>query len=150
MSAKELRAQVRAAFPAEARVLVVGAKGANLPGAHEISAPDAIVQGRWDGIAWFARDDLRANLARLRGALVPEGRLVLVVEPTGLSRQLWGALSGANSALPIAFEAACEALILAGLSTPRVLVAGKRGFALLAHAPERREALDAFFEQPLP
>ena len=143
-----MRAQVRAALSAHARVLVIGAKALNLAGAHEVSDPEAIVKGRWDGIAWFARDNLRAGLARLRAALAPGGTLVLAVEPPGLTRQLWGALSGAGNAMPLALEEACEALLLAGLLTPRVLVTGKRGFALSAHTPARSDALDAFFEQP--
>jgi hypothetical protein len=147
-----LRATLRAlVLPAE-RVLLVGVRGFGQPVTSEVATLAELPEEaeRFDAIVWLVRAGLDGAFARLRRLLRPSGRLVVWVEPTGMAAQVWSALSRAPARTSVALEDVCEALVLAGLLTPRVIGRGPRGFAVCGTMPAHPDTLDALFEQPAP
>jgi hypothetical protein len=131
-------------------LLVVGARSFTAAGAmhqEDLGAVKAGPDGPYRGIVWRVRSELEPGLALLRPLLLPGAALLLVVEvrrPEALLRSLLG-----KPAWPAyVLEDACEALVLKGLSEPRLVAQSKAGFAAAARNPTQRSSLDVFFEQP--
>jgi hypothetical protein len=131
-------------------LLVVSARGFAAAGAthlEDVGALQAAAHGPYRGIVWRVRAALEPGLARLRPLLMPGAALLLVVEtrrPEALLRSLLG-----KPAWPLyVLEDVCEALLVKGLSEPRLVAESKAGFAATARNPTQRSTLDAFFEQP--
>jgi hypothetical protein len=131
-------------------LLVISARTFTHAGAtqlEEIGATGAAAHGPYRGIVWRVRGSLDPGLSQLKPLLLPGAALLLVVEarrPEALLRSLLGKPAWP----PYVLEDACEALLLQGLSEPRLVAESKAGFAAAARNPTQRSALDAFFEQP--
>jgi hypothetical protein len=141
----------RALFEGGEPLLVVSAKSfAHERATHleDVSAARATAHGPYRGIVWRVRAPLQPGLGLLRSLLLPGAPLLVVVEarrPEALLRSLLG-----RPAWPAyVLEDVCEALLLKGLSEPRLLAASTAGFAAAARNPSQPSPLDAFFEQPL-
>jgi len=143
-------AAARELFESSEPLLVVSARSFAHPGAthlEDIAAARATAHGSYRGIVWRVRAALEPGLALLKPLLLPGAALLLVVEggrPEALLRSLLGRPAWPSCEL----EDACEALLLKGLSEPRLVAASKAGFAAAANNPTQRSTLDAFFEQP--
>jgi hypothetical protein len=143
-------AAARELFEGCESLLVVSAKSFTAPGATQLEEVDALkagARGPYRGIVWRVRTPLEPGLSLLRPLLSPGAALLLVVEarrPEALLRSLLGKPAWP----PCSLEDVCEALVLKGLSEPRLLAATKAGFAAVARNPTLRSTLDVFFEQP--
>ena len=148
----DLRATLHSAIAPAERLLVVGVGGIGRAAACEVATLTDLPVGEepFDAIVWLAEAGLADALVRLRRLLRPAGLLVVWVEPSGIASQVWSALSGTPARTSVSLEQVCEALVVGGLLTPRVLGSGRHGFAVCGTMPARRDALDAFFEQPAP
>jgi hypothetical protein len=133
-------------------VLLVSAKSFGHAGATQLDdlrAAQAVPHGPYDGIVWRVRSALDQGLETLKPLLHPGAALLLVVEARRPPEALFRSLLGRPSWPPCTLEDACEALLLRGLSEPRLLAESKAGFAVGARNVQQRSSLDAFFEQRL-
>lgn len=148
MTNRALSEALRELLDAGTRRLIVG-KGLRYEAAAHVASPVELPrEAQFDRVIWFARDGLRAGVAALRVVLAPSGLLVLVPElGSALARAFRG---GGSKDAAARLEEACGALVLSGLSEPRVIGEGRHEFAVCATKPEQLNALDAFFEQPTP
>ncbi|HEX6239305.1 MAG TPA: hypothetical protein VFZ61_00370 [Polyangiales bacterium] len=141
---------MRALFAGDARLLLVGVRNFGHAGALELPGLEALPSRgeRFDAAVWCADGDPARGLRLLRAHVRPGALIALWVEPTGLAAQLWSLLARGPARTKLPLEQACEALLLAGLDTPRVLARGRQGFAVSGRVPAPLGPLDAFFEQP--
>jgi hypothetical protein len=145
------QAAARELFQGKDHVLLVSAKSFGHAGATQLDdlrAVQAAPHGPYDGIVWRVRSELRAGLEVFKPLLHPGAALLLVVEARRPPEALFRSLLGKPSWPPYLLEDVCEALLLHGLREPRLLTAGKAGFAVSAKNVQQRSPLDAFFEQP--
>jgi hypothetical protein len=143
--------QARELLREAGRVLVIGAKHFGHPGAtqlEDLRALQALPRGPYDGIVWRVRAELRSGLEQLKPLLTPGAPLLLLAEARRPPQALLRSLLGGQGWPLYELEELCEGLLLRGLSEPRLLAASKAGCAVAARNPQRRSALDAFFEQP--
>lgn len=126
--------------------------------APDLSHACALTQ-RFSGVLWVLPSDpaslrsraatVRAGLVRLRGeVMLPGGTLLLVArERAPALQQLRGLLAG-ESVQRARLPALCNAVLAAGLLSPRVHGEIPGWLLVSAALSSTREPLDVFFEQP--
>jgi hypothetical protein len=104
---------------------------------------------RFPAAVWSPLSDVAAGLARLRSALLPAARVLLLspIKPAALRRLR--ALVAGERLHSLSLEELCSALLLTGFQLPRVLPNVGNLRVITAELPQHRDELDVFFEQPI-